>query len=224
LHNKGIKAHEGALTDKENKNTCIPAFDANGKQWSMQYIQEDGTKRFAKNSRKEGCFHPVGGFGTLAAAPTLVIAEGYATAVTLAEALGQGTVAAFDSGNLSVVAQALHKEYPDKPVIIAGDDDRHLEATKGINPGREKAEEAAKAVGGKAIFPIFAPAEQTTNPKGFTDFNDLANKSQLGKEGVERQARAAVSKALKERLGEKVQQQEVPIKKPEKKRRRLARI
>jgi phage/plasmid primase-like uncharacterized protein len=33
--------------------------------------------------------------------------------------------------------------------------------THGNNPGREKAEAAAQAVGGKAIFPIFAPAENT---------------------------------------------------------------
>ena len=33
--------------------------------------------------------------------------------------------------------------------------------THGINPGRWKAEAAAQTVGGKAIFPIFAPAENT---------------------------------------------------------------
>ena len=33
----------------------------------------------------------------------------------------------------------------------AGDDDRHLVMTHGNNPGREKAEAAAQAVGGKAI-------------------------------------------------------------------------
>jgi hypothetical protein len=41
-----------------------------------QYIQEDGTKRFAKDSRKEGCFHAVGGLDALAKAPALVIGDG----------------------------------------------------------------------------------------------------------------------------------------------------
>ncbi|WP_027156702.1 strawberry notch-like NTP hydrolase domain-containing protein [Methylobacter luteus] len=199
LEAKGIEAHAGALTDKEGQKTYIPAFDVEGKQWTMQYIQEGGTKRFAKDSRKEGCFHPVGGMDAVAAAPTLVIAEGYATAASLSEALDHATVAAFDSGNLSHVARALHEKFPDKPIIIAGDDDRHLAATQGINPGRVKAEEAAKAVGGKAIFPIFAPGEQAANPKAFTDFNDLATKSELGRDGVERQAIAAVKKALLEK-------------------------
>ena len=161
LQAKGIQAQAGVMTDREGQKTYIPAFDAEGKQWTMQYIQEDGTKRFAKDSKKEGCFHPVGGMDALAAAPALVISEGYATAAQVAEAVGHATVAAFDSGNLEAVAKALHAKFPDKPVIIAGDDDRHLVMTHGNNPGREKAEAAAQAVGGKAIFPIFAPAENT---------------------------------------------------------------
>ena len=89
--------------------------------------------------------------GLASAAPALVIAEGYATAATLAEALQHGTVAAFDSDGLTAVAEALREQFPDQPVVIAGDDDRHLEATQGINPGKVKAQEAAKAVDGKAI-------------------------------------------------------------------------
>jgi phage/plasmid primase-like uncharacterized protein len=252
LQAKGITPQAGALTDKDGQKTYLPAIDADGKQWTMQYILEDGTKRFARDSRKEGCFHPVGGMDAVNAARALVIAEGYATAATLSEALGQATVAAFDSGNLPHVARALHAKFPDKPVIIAGDDDRHLELTQGINPGRVKAEKAARAVGGRAIFPIFAPGENAypanlvpiTPPvyreheraaarleaaqnepekvqlselesadlkrallsgeqlaalgamKAHTDFNDVATRSELGRDGVERQARPAVGQAL----------------------------
>ena len=57
---KGIEPRPGVFTDKDGRTTCIPATDVDGKLWTMQYIQEDGTKRFAKNSRKEGCFHVVG--------------------------------------------------------------------------------------------------------------------------------------------------------------------
>lgn len=57
------------------------------------------------------------------------------------------------------VATALKDKYPDKAVIIAGDDDLHLLNHPKVraNPGREKAEKAAQAVGGKAVFPVFAP-------------------------------------------------------------------
>ncbi|MDD5706000.1 MAG: zincin-like metallopeptidase domain-containing protein, partial [Kiritimatiellae bacterium] len=158
---KGIEPQPGVFTDKAGQRTYIPATDATGKQWTMQYIQEDRTKRFAKDSRKHGCFHVVGGLDALESVPALVVSEGYATASTLSKSLGFPVVAAFDSGNLPQVARALHEKYPDKPVVIAGDNDRHLEATQGVNPGRAKAEQAAKLVGGIVLLPIFAPGESS---------------------------------------------------------------
>ena len=65
----------------------------------------------------------------------VVIAEGYATAATIAKNANVTAIAAFDSGNLLAVATALRERYKDKPIIIAGDDDHRLEN----NPGREKA-------------------------------------------------------------------------------------
>src|SRR5271165_2112093 len=65
---------------------AIPAFDADGKLWSVQYVNSDGSKRFARESRKEGCFHVVGStdpVGDLNNAGAIVVAEGYATAATL---------------------------------------------------------------------------------------------------------------------------------------------
>jgi phage/plasmid primase-like uncharacterized protein len=60
-----------------------------------------------------------------------VIGEGYATVDTLSQALGFPTVAAFDSGNLPSVATLLREKFPDKPIIIAGDNDLHQELTDG---------------------------------------------------------------------------------------------
>jgi phage/plasmid primase-like uncharacterized protein len=209
MKDKGIVPMAGVFTDRAGRETFIPASDANGKQWSVQYVQEDGTKRFAKNSRKEGCCHVVGGMNALARAPAIVIGEGYATAVSLSQALGTATVAAFDSGNLPAVAKALHEKFPHKPIVIAGDDDKHLEATQGANPGRKKAEEAAASVGGKAVFPIFAPGELAQDPKGFTDFNDLAAKSALGLDGVKRQVGAVVADVVER---QQAQRAEVEVK------------
>jgi phage/plasmid primase-like uncharacterized protein len=65
---------------------AIPAYDTDGKLWSIQYIAEDGEKRFARESRKEGCFHVVGStdpVGDLKRAAAIVVAEGYANAATL---------------------------------------------------------------------------------------------------------------------------------------------
>ena len=194
LDRKGLAPRRGAFLATDGKTTCIPAVGADGKLWSMLYIQEDGTKRFAKNSRKEGCFHPVGGMDALRSAPAIVIAEGYATAGSISDAIGHATVAAFDSGNLVAVATALKDKYPDKTVIIAGDDDLHLLNHPKVraNPGREKAEKAAQAVGGKAVFPVFAPGEREKDMAGFTDFN--SEKTELSAREVEEAVRAAYTR------------------------------
>jgi hypothetical protein len=144
-----------------------------GKLWTVQYIKEDGTKRFAKDSRKHGCFHVVGAatvaeaLQKLGGSPVIAIAEGYATAATVAKYGNVPAVAAFDSGNLLAVASALHERWPDKRIMIAGDDDHKLDN----NPGRVMALEAALAVHGMVVFPN-STVEQ--RGKGLTDFNDLA--------------------------------------------------
>jgi putative DNA primase/helicase len=81
--------------------------------------------------------------------PVVVIAEGYATAATIAKRGKVPALAAYDSGNLLAVATALHQRYPDKAIILAGDDDHRIEN----NPGRAKALAAAEAVAAVAIFP-----------------------------------------------------------------------
>lgn len=236
---KGIAPEAGAFTDKDGKKTYLPATDVTGKQWSMQYIQENGTKRFAKDSKKEGCFHVVGGMDELAKAPAIVISEGYATAASLKRSLDYATVSAFDSGNLAHVAQALHRKFPDKPIVIAGDDDRHLEVVQGVNPGRSKAEEAAKLVGGKVLLPVFAPGENSypasldpvtpkkyrehqktgstlsdeqlaalDRMKKYTDFNDLATRSTLGQEGIDRQLRSLVDSMIEKHSQAQAEQQQ----------------
>jgi len=159
LQRKGLAPQLGVLTDQQGRITVVPGMDADGTLWTMQTIYEDGTKRFARDSRKEGCFHVIGGLQGLMQAPALVISEGYATAASVSQALGFATIAAFDAGNLVPVAKALQTKFPGKPVIIAGDDDRHLALTHGENHGRAKAQEAAAATGGHLLLPVFAPGE-----------------------------------------------------------------
>src|SRR5271157_274527 len=103
LQAKRISLQAGAF-ETATGSMAIPAFDADGKLWSVQYVNSDGSKRFARDSRKEGCFHIVGApysqnllstgadgvarprpIADLRQAKALVIAEGYATAATLKE-------------------------------------------------------------------------------------------------------------------------------------------
>ena len=191
----------------------LAAQDVHGKIWSVQTIQASGSKLFATGSRKENNFHVVDGesqgLTALDAAPAIVIAEGYATADTLSQALGYPLIAAFDSGNLPKVAQDLHHKYPHKPIVIAGDDDYHLESTLGKNPGKEKALEAAALVNGSAVFPVFAPSERDS--KKLNDFNDLANKSVLGIEAVKRQVGSVVEKISQQAKQDSLLKLQVPI-------------
>lgn len=101
---KGIEPLAGVPV--RNGDLLVAGYDVEGKLWTVQYIKEDGTKRFGKDSRKHGCFHVVGaanateGLQKLANSPVIAIAEGYATAATVAKYGNVPAVAAFDSGNL----------------------------------------------------------------------------------------------------------------------------
>lgn len=127
---------------------AVPLRDVAGKLWSLQAINEQGTKLFPKYGRKSGCFHLIGAREPEQA--DVFIAEGYATTATIWEAMQQPVAVAIDSGNLLAVARAMRELYPAARVVVAGDDDPLVKG----NPGRAKAEAAAVAVGGIAVFPV----------------------------------------------------------------------
>ena len=155
-------------------NLLIPVRDADGALIGAQSIGPDGFKAFARGGRLSGGRHLI---GDLARSDVVLIAEGYATAAKLHEATGLPVVVAFTAGNLEAAARSLHERYPDKRLVVAGDNDHHKERETGPdggprrNVGREKAEQAAAAVGGFALIPRFAPDDAGT------DWNDLADKA-----------------------------------------------
>jgi len=157
---------------------AIPLRDAAGKLWSLQAINEQGTKLFPKYGRKAGCYHVL---GEQAGAAVIGEAEGYATAASVHMAQGWPVAMALDSGNMPAVARALAEQHPDAQLVIAGDDD----PTKPGNPGRTKAEAAALAVGGLAAFPVM-PGEGAAG-----DWNDLH--AGWGLEAVTQQLEAALA-------------------------------
>jgi putative DNA primase/helicase len=151
--------------------------DTEGELHSLQFISANGSKRFLAGGRVAGC-----GF-TLFEDPELplVICEGYATGATIHEATGFAVVAAISAGNLYAVTKAYRAKWPQREILVAGDNDAFTHG----NPGLTKATEAAKAVAAKLAVPRFADA--STRP---TDFNDLAALEGLGE--VSRQIDAAV--------------------------------
>ncbi len=166
LARKGVQAH--GVRFAPDGCVLVPLRDAAGDLWNLQRIAPerpaDGTdKLFLKGGRKSGLWHWC---GDPAGAPVLLVAEGFATAASLHQATGRPVAVAFDAGNLAHVAKALRQQYRAALLVLCGDDDRDTEARTGTNTGRVKAETAARAVRGLAVFPEGLP-------DGGSDFNDM---------------------------------------------------
>lgn len=172
----------------------VPMRDATGKLWGVQSISADGFKSFPENVRMRGSFHVI---NPNANGETLYVTEGIATAASVAEATGAKVYVAFNAGNLKAVAQAARAQHPQAEIVIAGDDDCFTHRPDGSkwNPGREKAEAAAQAVSGTALFPVF----REPNDKRLTDFNDLH--AELGLEAVIAQLAAGLEAARAKKGG-----------------------
>lgn len=149
----------------------IPMLDDSGETQSLQFISTNGDKKFLFGGKMQGCYFPI---GTIENADTILIAEGYATAATIHEITNLPVVVAYNAGNLLPVAESIRAQYPSASIVLCADDDWK---TKG-NPGITKANEAAEAIGGKVIAPIFGD----NRPDKATDFNDMA--AHLGKVAV----------------------------------------
>lgn len=126
----------------------------------LQFIDQDGGKKFLTGTPKKGAFHLI---GEISEERPLFVAEGFATAASIHMATKMPVAVAFDAGNLKPVAQALRGVYPRLDLVVAGDDDHATPK----NPGKTKALEAARAVDGRVVFPAFKES------RGRTDFNDM---------------------------------------------------
>ena len=156
LKRKRVQAHG---IRQLNDLLLVPMRDADGELWNLQSIDPEGRKLFRKGGRKTGLYHAIGG----AVIDALHIAEGYATAASIHEAIGQPVAVAFDCGNLEPVARVLRAKYQQARIVICADNDTN---TPG-NPGLTKANAAAAAIGGLVAIP----------PEPFNDFNDAAQEA-----------------------------------------------
>ncbi|MEM8096522.1 primase-helicase zinc-binding domain-containing protein, partial [Morganella morganii] len=113
-----------------------------------QIIRPDGEKRLIAGTRKKGSFIPVSELPETA--DTVLIAEGYATALTVAQLHDGLVLAAIDEGNLLPVAEWAAGRYPEAKIIIAADNDIKPGQP---NVGKISAEKAAEAVCGWVTLP-----------------------------------------------------------------------
>ena len=220
LAGKGV--HSGYRTPDikvDNKgNLVIPISDGEGNTISAQRIGQDGFKSFEKGCRVSGGRYVIGGLPNLEKGNSdtpILIGSGFGTSAVVHEATGRQVVVAFQDSNLKTVALDLHRRFPDRPIAILGDDDRHLQGEGLANSGRVHAAEAAKAVGGAAIFPQFKSDEKG---RDFTDFADVARarceKGNSGINAVNRQVESGLSSFLGRRRQDLGQHQGAPAREP----------
>jgi len=164
LERKGVtlraaRHYKGALV--------VPLKDGN-EIVSLQFIAEDGAKKYLFGGKKEGCYMTMGGSDVM---PVIVICEGYATGRSIHMATNFPTVVAFDAGNLRAVAVKIRESFPDAEIIIAGDNDQWTVINGSLtNVGVIAARGAASVINGRAVWPVFTPEQLANKPK---DFNDL---------------------------------------------------
>jgi len=159
------------LKQDENGNLLVPGFDLQtGRLQTLQRISPQGEKRFEVDCPKSGavCLITPKENADKQLNGEILIVEGYATGASLHQAIGIPVAVAFDANNLLDAARNIRAKYPAIGITICADDDHNNKL--GVNVGVEKAEEAALAVGGKVIVPVFSKEEKA---KGLTDFNDL---------------------------------------------------
>lgn len=146
----------------------LPVADFSGALHGLQFIDEQGGKRFISGMAKQGHFIPSG--GTPSPDRPLWIAEGHATACTLS-ALQPGVVviAACDAGNLLSVATEARKRWSGIDLVVCPDFDAI---------GRQKGQEAAEKARARIVKPDRLPSDL---PAWVSDWNDW---QQFRRQGV----------------------------------------
>lgn len=126
---------------------------------ALQFIDEDGNKRFSGSFK---ClFHIASDYER--SKDVIVIAEGYATARSIAESTNFCVIAAMSACNLKNVVEKISKQLPDSRIVIAADNDE---------AGRNAAQGVSDIPNVQIVYPT----------QGFKDFNDMHQV--VGVEGV----------------------------------------
>ncbi|QTL41116.1 toprim domain-containing protein [Xenorhabdus budapestensis] len=155
LSKKGLQCPNQKLLKDGSLVLVIQALD--GTITGAQVIKPSGEKRFVPGSKKKGSFIPL---SPITGTPdTIIIAEGYATALTVSQ-LHEGLVlAALDEGNLSTVAGLVREQWTTAKIILAADNDWHElgelddKGKPKKNVGKITAEQTAKAIDGWIALP-----------------------------------------------------------------------
>ncbi|MBH5714295.1 PriCT-2 domain-containing protein [Neisseria meningitidis] len=181
LQKKGIDTPEGIAGLKHYKThnnhlLYIPIQDKDGNIQGVQRIFPDGNKGIVGN--KVGGFFVMGDLSE-AREKGVILAEGYATAYALHKNSDHTpVVVGFDAHNIINVAKILKDKLPeDTKLIVAADNDIHLEKAGKTNEGIAGAKQAVAAFGQNAtmIYPTFPPEVISGKMSDFDDYQRHVN-------------------------------------------------
>ncbi|MBD2806622.1 AAA family ATPase [Xenorhabdus sp. ZM] len=155
LSAKGLQCPNQRLL--EDGSLLLPLTTLDKKVTGALLIRPDGTRKHLFGSKKKGSFIAL---SVLEEQPdTILIAEGYATALTVSQLYNGLVLAALDEGNLFPVTKAVRERWPDAKIIIAADNDWHepgeldKDGKPKKNVGKISAKKAAHAVKGWLTLP-----------------------------------------------------------------------
>lgn len=100
LIKKGIQAHDTKLN---NGRLVVPVYDADNVLHGLQYIDENGGKKFEPGTAVRGNFSYILGDKS----KPIHVCEGFSTAATIHEITGATVIIAFSCGNLKPVAEVI---------------------------------------------------------------------------------------------------------------------
>jgi len=159
LEKKQVLSHNLRL--HKDGRLIIPLQDASLEIVGLEFIDDNGKKLFLTGSKKKGSFFILGEH-MMHDAPIINYAEGYATAASYFQNVGQPVVIAFDAGNLEPVAQTISEYFPNaKHVIIADVDEKKTGEIKAI-------------AASQAVLNSGAESEVLIPEGGLGDYNDRA--------------------------------------------------
>jgi putative DNA primase/helicase len=163
LERKQVLSH--GLRQHEDGRLIIPLLDAQLEIVGLEYIDNDGGKKFLTGSKKKGSFFILGQH-MLQDAKVINYAEGYATAASYFQDSQQPVICCFDAGNLKPVAETISEYFPNaKHVFIADQDESKT--------GEMKAIEASQAVRSRGA------ESEVLIPETLGDYNDHAVEGEL---------------------------------------------
>ncbi|NKN34102.1 DUF927 domain-containing protein [Marichromatium bheemlicum] len=137
-------------------------IERDGATVSLELIDEAGRKSALRGrGTKSGAYWATQGLPKDQAG-RVIIAEGVATTLSLAAALGCPAIAALSASNMKAIATLVHQHNPKAKIIIGADLEK---ATGAAHPDAVKAAEAA---GGIVVAPDFGQ----DRPEGASDWND----------------------------------------------------